>query len=256
MPHYDGTATHYEVLNIPRNSAQGLIKSAYRKKLREVHPDVLRTSEDTGQFLRVQEAYAVLSDPVKRKQYDETLPPESKEERRKKPLVGFLPFGCAPIIGLMLLLLVAALFLLPDQNNWLQKLFVSDQIDLTIESAAQGTVTAVTCDDSLRIKLSSRYEQSAFFVDRVNFNQVSQQCNGLFLTFYMTIETSTNSLYEAEDIIKCRKKVNNLAGNINRININSNFICQIQGTSKKIALGQINSKDVSDNVGGLAIEIG
>jgi molecular chaperone DnaJ len=58
----------YESLGISKNASQDEIKKAYRKLVRQVHPDANPGSEE--RFKEVQSAYDVLSDPEKRKQYD------------------------------------------------------------------------------------------------------------------------------------------------------------------------------------------
>jgi curved DNA-binding protein CbpA len=62
---------YYAVLGVPRTATADDIKTAYRKLARKYHPDVNpgdRTAEEKCKELG--EAYAVLSDPEKRKRYD------------------------------------------------------------------------------------------------------------------------------------------------------------------------------------------
>lgn len=62
---------YYKTLGIPRSADASDIKKAYRKLARKFHPDVNPGNNDAEQkFKEIQEAYAVLSDTDKRKQYD------------------------------------------------------------------------------------------------------------------------------------------------------------------------------------------
>jgi len=62
---------YYETLGVPRDADAPEIKKAYRKLARKFHPDVNPGDDEAEKrFKDIQEAYAVLSDPEKRKQYN------------------------------------------------------------------------------------------------------------------------------------------------------------------------------------------
>lgn len=62
---------YYEVLGLTKDATDAEIKSAFRKLAKKYHPDVNKEPDAEAKFKEVQEAYAVLSDPNKRKQYDQ-----------------------------------------------------------------------------------------------------------------------------------------------------------------------------------------
>jgi molecular chaperone DnaJ len=63
---------YYEVLGLDRKSALPEIKKAYRKLARKYHPDLNPGDKSSeAKFKEIQEAYAVLSDPKKKAQYDQ-----------------------------------------------------------------------------------------------------------------------------------------------------------------------------------------
>jgi len=61
---------YYAILGVPRNATQEEIKRAYKRLARQYHPDVNKSPEAEERFKEINEAYAVLSDPEKRKLYD------------------------------------------------------------------------------------------------------------------------------------------------------------------------------------------
>jgi curved DNA-binding protein len=62
---------YYAILGVPKTATQAEIKKAYRKLARELHPDTNKDPDAEKRFKDANEAHAVLSDPAKRKQYDE-----------------------------------------------------------------------------------------------------------------------------------------------------------------------------------------
>ncbi len=63
---------YYDILGISKDATQDEIKKAYRKLARKYHPDVNPGDKIAEEkFKEISEAYEVLSDPEKRKQYDQ-----------------------------------------------------------------------------------------------------------------------------------------------------------------------------------------
>ena len=62
---------YYEVLGVSKTATDAEIKSAFRKLAKQYHPDINKEPGAEKKFKEIGEAYAVLSDPNKRKQYDQ-----------------------------------------------------------------------------------------------------------------------------------------------------------------------------------------
>lgn len=58
----------YVLLGLPPAATAEEIKSAFRRRAREVHPDA---KGDGTEFIALKDAYAILGDPTKRAQYDQ-----------------------------------------------------------------------------------------------------------------------------------------------------------------------------------------
>ena len=59
----------YVLLGVERDADEAAVKSAYRKVAKAAHPD---SGGDADQFARLQTAYELLEDPVRRKVFDDT----------------------------------------------------------------------------------------------------------------------------------------------------------------------------------------
>jgi curved DNA-binding protein len=77
---------YYETLGVPKTATEDEIRSAFRKLARKYHPDVAKDKKAAEEkFKTINEAYEVLSDPEKRKKYDQL------GEHWNQPGGGFQP---------------------------------------------------------------------------------------------------------------------------------------------------------------------
>jgi molecular chaperone DnaJ len=77
---------YYQVLGVARTASEEEIKKAYRQLARQYHPDANRDDPSTEEkFKEIAEAYGVLSDPARRRDYDTF-------GTAKVPVGGFDPF--------------------------------------------------------------------------------------------------------------------------------------------------------------------
>ena len=64
---------YYQILDVPRNATESQIKKAYRKQAMQYHPDRNPGKQEwaNNKFKEINEAFSVLGDPEKRRQYDQ-----------------------------------------------------------------------------------------------------------------------------------------------------------------------------------------
>ena len=87
---------YYKILGVNRSADEKAIKQAYRRLARKYHPDVSKAKGTAERFKEVSEAYEVLSDPDKRRRYDNLGPdwqryaePRGNAEGASGPFEGF-----------------------------------------------------------------------------------------------------------------------------------------------------------------------
>src|SRR5688572_26176991 len=80
---------YYEVLGVARGASEDDIRKSFRKLARQYHPDVAKDKKNAEEkFKEINEAYEVLSDPEKRKKYDQ-LGPNWKQGAEFRPPPGW-----------------------------------------------------------------------------------------------------------------------------------------------------------------------
>ncbi len=62
---------YYQILGVSRDADPKTIKSAYRRLIKQYHPDVSTEANAEEKFKEIQKAYEVLSDETKKAQYDQ-----------------------------------------------------------------------------------------------------------------------------------------------------------------------------------------
>ena len=70
---------YYEVLGVSKSTSEDSIKDAYRKLAMQYHPDRNKSPDAEERFKEISEAYAVLSDQEKRRQYDRGTSDDKKK---------------------------------------------------------------------------------------------------------------------------------------------------------------------------------
>jgi molecular chaperone DnaJ len=86
--------TYYTILGISRTENPGGVRSAYRSLAKKLHPDV--AGEDTTRaFQQVTEAYGVLSDPQRRRAYNDKL---RRTEEKDRQVIAVRPTPPQPLI--------------------------------------------------------------------------------------------------------------------------------------------------------------
>lgn len=78
--------THYDNLKVARNAPPEVIRAAYKTLSQKYHPDRNGNSPDAIRVIQIiNSAYAVLSDPEKRREHDEWI---ARAEAREAPPAG------------------------------------------------------------------------------------------------------------------------------------------------------------------------
>jgi curved DNA-binding protein CbpA len=76
--------THYDNLKVARNAPLEVIRAAYKSLSQKYHPDQNPGDPDAARIMAlINEAYRILSDPVKRREHDEWIRRSESDSRSK-----------------------------------------------------------------------------------------------------------------------------------------------------------------------------
>ncbi len=114
---------YYALLGVSPTADEGEIRHAYRERARHLHPDVNKEPDAADRFSALASAYAVLSDPVRRRAYDVTRTGPAVKGAAVPEMKPNAPRG-APAI--------------PHDEPSLRGLDVEQTITLTVREAAFG----------------------------------------------------------------------------------------------------------------------
>src|SRR5579872_2338510 len=90
---------YYAILGVSRTASADELRRAYRQQARKLHPDANPAPEAARHFAELAEAYDTLSDPQRRRRYDEMSVISGRSTRSPSGQTGGRPFdrrGSAP----------------------------------------------------------------------------------------------------------------------------------------------------------------
>ena len=99
---YEGGITLYGILGVQRTVSDEEIKSAYRRMVKQWHPDVCKEPNAQDMFIKIKEAYELLSDPNKRARYDAGLALEASlnaVDKQPNPIGYRAPLRCGYVLA-------------------------------------------------------------------------------------------------------------------------------------------------------------
>jgi molecular chaperone DnaJ len=142
---------YYIILGIERGADLDEIKRAYRRAVKRYHPDTIESGTDSAKFREANQAYQVLSDTAKRRDYDARLDRKGVPIRVGGPQQAITPRGRAfdwpetppSFLDAFFEGFVPGLFPSPRRHGPVPKdLYL--EIILTPEEASRGGVFPVT----------------------------------------------------------------------------------------------------------------
>jgi hypothetical protein len=124
----EGVQTHYEILGIGRQASPELVRQAYRRQAQKYHPDRQPGNGEAQQCMaRINQAYAVLSDPDGRSAYNRWCDAREGLVAAERAVAQAAPTGFSASWPWFLLALTLAVILV-SVGTVLYKEFVPAQV--------------------------------------------------------------------------------------------------------------------------------
>jgi DnaJ-class molecular chaperone len=135
---------YYNILGIKPNCTKEEIKKTYRKLSLQHHPD--RPNGTKAMFQKISKAYEILSDEIKKKNYDANLnvKKNTQQENNQFPNMGYFhrAFGMDPRFG------ASQNHFFRNMNNILN---INKNIEISIQECWSGTIKQVSIDRTIII---------------------------------------------------------------------------------------------------------
>jgi Ca-activated chloride channel family protein len=130
--------TFYDRLGLPRDATQEEIRRAYRQLVLRLHPDTNVNKGETELFIDIQQVFERLSDPKKKADYDQQLPPEPNIV---SPLNLNTYYSQPSIVRLsepQLIYTLLEITSLPDTNLWVSSTPLNISLVVDCSTSMQG----------------------------------------------------------------------------------------------------------------------
>lgn len=170
---------YYKILGVKKDSTQPELKAAYYAIAKINHPDVNPGKEAEDKFKEASVAYDCLSDPLKRKRYDETGDTSDPEQQDRKEAIEMIGYIFATVI---------------------QKTDIIDLKHLDAIGKIRTKLKTIVSDAERKIRpLKQKISALKAAVDRVsvkpNMKGLPDVLTGVIL---QRVEEETNNLMESE----------------------------------------------------------
>lgn len=131
--------TFYDLLGLPRDATPDEIRHAYRQLVLRLHPDTNVNKGETEIFIDIQQAYEQLSDPHRKADYDQRMPPEPEIA---SPLIINTIYSQPFLVRLPE----------PQLHYALLELFIQPDTELLVSSTPLNISLVVDCSTSMQGK--------------------------------------------------------------------------------------------------------